>query len=101
MIFDKIWINKETLQYPTWALQRYAKAVKIPEGVRINSIDQFLDLIRGKSLKVTVKNVTSEYNGQTYENLNVTKMEQSELPAFAGEIKPSVDQQIDELDLPF
>ena len=78
-----------------------AKAVKIPEGVEINSIDQFLELIRGKSLKVTVKNVTSEYNGQTYENLNVTKMEQSELPAFAGEIKPSTNQQIEDLDLPF
>lgn len=101
LIFDKIWINKETLQYPTWALQRYAKAVKIPEGVEINSIDQFLELIRGKSLKVTIKNVTSEYNGQTYENLNVTKMEQSELPAFAGEVKPSTNQQIEDLDLPF
>lgn len=48
--------------------QRYAKAVKIPEGIEVNSIDQFLELIRGKSLKVTVKNVTSEYNGKTYEN---------------------------------
>lgn len=33
--------------------------------------------------------------------MNVTKMEQSELPAFAGEIKPSTNQQIEDLDLPF
>ena len=65
LIFDKVWINKQTLQYPEWALQRYAKAVKIPEGVEINTIEQFLDIIKGKTLKVTVKNEQSESNGVT------------------------------------
>ena len=98
LIFDRIWINKETLQYPEWALQRYAMAVKIPEGTDIQTIDQFLEIIKGRSLKVTVKNETSEYNGKTYENLTIKKFEQSELPPAAVVVnKPTID----DLDLPF
>lgn len=96
LIFDKIWINKETLQYPPFALQRYSKAVQIPEGTDIQTIEQFLEIIRNKSLKVTVKNEQSEYNGKTYDNLNIKKYEVSDiLPA--NTTKPRVD----DLDLPF
>lgn len=100
LIFDKVWINKQTLQYPEWALQRYAKAVKIPEGVEINTIEQFLEIIKGKTLKVTVKNEQSESNGVTYDNLNIKKMEQSELPAYSG-ASESAPAKKDDLDLPF
>lgn len=102
LIFDKVWINKQTLQYPEWALQRYAKAVKIPEGVEINTIEQFLDIIKGKTLKVTVKNKQSEYNGKTYDNLNISKMEQSELPPYSGAVSSEpAPAKADDLDLPF
>ena len=102
LIFDKVWINKQTLQYPEWALQRYAKAVKIPEGVEINTIEQFLDIIKGKTLQVTVKNEQSEYNGKTYDNLNISKMEQSELPPYAGAVSSEpAPAKADDLDLPF
>lgn len=102
LIFDKVWINKQTLQYPEWALQRYAKAVKIPEGVEINTIEQFLDIIKGKTLKVTVKNEQSESNGVTYDNLNIKKMEQSELPPYSGAVSSeSAPAKADDLDLPF
>lgn len=102
LIFDKVWINKQTLQYPEWALQRYAKAVKIPEGVEINTIEQFLDIIKGKTLKVTVKNEQSESNGVTYDNLNIKKMEQSELPPYSGAVSSeSASAKADDLDLPF
>lgn len=102
LIFDKVWINKETLQYPEWALQRYAKAVKIPEGVEINTIEQFLDIIKGKTLKVTVKNEQSESNGVTYDNLNIKKMEQSELPPYSGAVSSEpAPAKADDLDLPF
>lgn len=99
LIFDKVWINKETLQYPEWALQRYAKAVKLPEGIEVNTIEQFLNLIKGKTLKVTVKNEQSEYNGKTYDNLNIKKFEQSELPAYQGTVEET--PKADGLDLPF
>lgn len=101
LIFDKVWINKQTLQYPEWALQRYAKAVKIPEGVEINTIEQFLDIIKGKTLKVAVKNEQSESKGKTYDNLNIKKMEQSELPPYSGAITEPTQKQDDDLDLPF
>jgi hypothetical protein len=102
LIFDKVWINKQTLQYPEWALQRYAKAVKIPEGVEINTIEQFLNIIKGKTLKVTVKNEQSESNGVTYDNLNIKKMEQSELPPYSGAVSSeSAPAKADDLDLPF
>lgn len=102
LIFDKVWINKQTLQYPEWALQRYAKAVKIPEGIEINTIEQFLDIIKGKTLKVTVKNEQSESNGVTYDNLNIKKMEQSELPPYSGAVSSEpAPAKADDLDLPF
>ena len=102
LIFDKVWINKQTLQYPEWALQRYAKAVKIPEGVEINTIEQFLEIIKGKTLKVTVKNEQSESNGVTYDNLNIKKMEQSELPPYSGAVSSEpTPAKADDLDLPF
>ena len=101
LIFDKVWINKQTLQYPEWALQRYAKAIKIPEGVEVNTIEQFLGLIIGKKLKVTVKNEQSEYNGKTYDNLNTKKMEQSELPPYSGAITEPTQTKDNDLDLPF
>ena len=101
LIFDKVWINKETLKYPEWALQRYARAVKIPEGVEINTIEQFLGLLKGKTLKVTVKNEQSEYNGTTYDNLNIKKFEQSELPAYSGTVAEPTGAKADDLDLPF
>lgn len=102
LIFDKVWINKQTLQYPEWALQRYAKAVKIPEGVEINTIEQFLNIIKGKTLKITVKNEQSESNGVTYDNLNIKKMEQSELPPYSGAVSSeSAAAKADDLDLPF
>lgn len=102
LIFDKVWINKQTLQYPEWALQRYAKAVKIPQGIEINTIEQFLDIIKGKTLKVTVKNEQSESDGKTYDNLNIKKMEQSELPAYSGTVSSEPAQtKDDDLDLPF
>ena len=102
LIFDKVWINKQTLQYPEWALQRYAKAVKIPEGIEINTIEQFLDIIKGKTLKITVKNEQSESNGVTYDNLNIKKMEQSELPPYSGAVSSEpAPAKADDLDLPF
>ena len=99
MIFDKIYVNKSTLEYPIWVLQMYCKAAKVPENTDIQTIEQFLDLIKGKSMKVTVKNETSEWNGKTYENLRVKKREQSELPPYSA--KAEKTPEVSDLDLPF
>lgn len=99
LIFDKIYVNKSTLQYPIWVLQMYCKATKIPENTDIQTIEQFLDLIKGKSLKVTVANETSEWNGKTYENLRVKKREQTELPLYSAKVEKA--PEVSDLDLPF
>lgn len=99
LIFDKIYVNKSTLEYPIWVLQMYCKASKVPENTDIQTIEQFLDLIKGKSMKVTVKNETSEWNGKTYENLRVKKREQSELPPYSAKVEKA--PEVSDLDLPF
>ena len=99
MIFDKVYVNKSTLEYPLWVLQAYCKATKVPEKTDIQSIEQFLDLIKGKSMKVTVENETSEWNGKTYENLRVKKREQSELPPYSAKTEKA--PEVSDLDLPF
>ena len=99
LIFDKIYVNKSTLEYPIWVLQMYCKAAKVPENTDIQTIEQFLDLIKGKSMKVTVKNETSEWNGKTYENLRVKKREQSELPPYSAKVEKA--PEVSDLDLPF
>lgn len=99
LIFDKIYVNKSTLEYPIWVLQMYCKAAKVPENTDIQTIEQFLDLIKGKSMKVTVKNETSEWNGKTYENLRVKKREQSELAPYSE--KAEKTPEVSDLDLPF
>lgn len=99
LIFDRIYVNKSTLEYPIWLLQMYCKAAKVPENTDIQTIEQFLDLIKGKSMKVTVKNETSEWNGKTYENLRVKKREQSELPPYSAKVEKA--PEVSDLDLPF
>ncbi|ABT18026.1 single strand DNA binding protein [Streptococcus phage 858] len=99
LIFDKIYVNKSTLEYPIWVLQMYCKAAKVPENTDIQTIEQFLDLIKGKSMKVTVKNETSEWNGKTYENLRVKNREQSELAPYSA--KAEKTPEVSDLDLPF
>lgn len=99
LIFDRIYVNKSTLEYPIWVLQMYCKAAKVPENTDIQTIEQFLDLIKGKSMKVTVKNETSEWNGKTYENLRVKKREQSELPPYSTKVEKA--PEVSDLDLPF
>lgn len=93
-IFHKIWISKETGKYPVGQVMNLAKQSGIPDGTKFNSLDDYLNMLVGKALKVTVKNETSEYNGKTYENLNVKRIEKSEL---SGMQTPKVN----DIDLPF
>lgn len=93
-IFHKIWINKETRKYPVGQVMNLAKQAGIPDGTKFNSLDDYLNMLVGKALKVTVKNETSEYNGKTYENLNVKRIEKSELSGMQA-------PEVNDIDLPF
>ena len=81
MIAHKIWQKKDTGKYPEGFIMNLAKQAGIPNGTKFKSLDDYLGMLEGKPLKVTVKNKTSESNGKTYENLNVEKIETSMLAA--------------------
>lgn len=92
LIFHRIFAKKADGKYPVGSLMNLAKAAGIPDGTKFSSLDDYLDQLVGKAVKVTVKNEKSEYNGKTYDNLNVKKLEKSELPAIATESAPAFDE---------
>ena len=72
-----------------------AKASGIPDGTKFSSLEDYLNQLEGKALKVTVKNEKSEWQGKTYENLNVKRLEVTDIQL------PEVNTEISEIDLPF
>lgn len=80
VIFHKIWKGKETGKYNAAMINTLGKAAQLKNGKSYNSLDDLLNDFVGKPLKATVKNETSEYNGKTYENLNVKYTNISEYP---------------------
>ena len=60
-IFGTIWQSKETGQYNSGMLNAIAKALRIENGKRYNSLEELLNDFQGKWCKVTVKH--EEYNG--------------------------------------
>ena len=84
IIFHRIFAKKEDGKYPVGSIMNLAKAAGIPDGTKFSSLEDYLNQLEGKALKVTVKNEKSEWQGKTYENLNVKRMEVTELPLPAG-----------------
>lgn len=95
IIFHRIFAKKEDGKYPVASIMNLAKAAGIPDGTKFTSLEDYLNQLEGKALKVTVKNEKSEYKGKTYENLNVKRMEVTDVPIAAA----SAD--VSEIDLPF
>ena len=97
IIFYKIWTTKATGAYQDKDLANIAIATELPRDLEFKDEFDFCNHITGKHLKVTVKNETSEHNGNTYENLNVKKLEKSSIMAPAQ----SAPIDLSEDDLPF
>lgn len=95
IIFHRIFAKKEDGKYPVASIMNLAKAAGIPDGTKFTSLEDYLNQLEGKALKVTVKNEKSEYKGKTYENLNVKRMEVTDVPVAVA----SAD--VSEIDLPF
>lgn len=89
VIFHRIWKGKETGKYHTGMINTLGKAAQLPNGKSYNSMEELLNDFIRKPLKVTVKNETSEYNGKTYENLNVKYQEQTEFTNLQHRMKES------------
>ncbi|MBC1230529.1 DUF669 domain-containing protein [Listeria booriae] len=108
-IFHKIWKGKESNQYNAKSINTIGKAVGLANGKEYNSLTEVLEDFALKTCLVSVKNETSEYNGKTYNNLNVKGWAESKIPGqsnhkFAAKDIAQQDHQplnITDDDLPF
>jgi len=80
IIFEKLWKTKDTGKYNMMMFNTIGKAAQLPKGKSYSSMNELLGDYVGKPLKVTVKNEESEYNGKTYNNLNVKKWDVTSFP---------------------
>lgn len=88
-IWDRIFKAKKDNKYPAIMINTMGKAASLENGKTYSSLEDLLEDFRGKPLQVTVKNETSEYNGQTYENLNVKDRKQTKFPNIQHQFKES------------
>lgn len=110
-VWHKIYKAKATGKYPMIMFNTIGKAARLENGKTYNSFEELLSDFEGKPVRVTLKNETSEYKGQTYENLNVKKWEQTAFPNVQHQLKGGAgaktsnsvapELEIDEDDLPF
>lgn len=68
VIFDNNWKRKATNQYPTENFHYYLHAVDVPEGTSIATIDEFINLLEGKPVRVFVKKEVDDYNTTDADN---------------------------------
>lgn len=91
IIFEKLWKAKATGKYNMLMFNTIGKAAQLQKGKTYNNMDDLLADYVGKPVRVTVKNETSDYNGKTYENLNVKKWEPSQFPSVQHVYKKKDD----------
>lgn len=84
-IFASIWQSKETGQYHPGMINTVAKALRIENGKRFNTLQELLDDFLYKTARVTVKH--EEYNGRT--NARVQSWEQSKFTTCNHQFKTS------------
>lgn len=106
LIFHKVWKAKATGKYDVRSLNTIGFAAKMDQSKTYNSLQDVFNDLQGKPVLVRVKNETSEYNGKTYNNLNVKFWKESKFPNVQHQWKnntPAGNEafQIQEDDLPF
>lgn len=106
LIFHKVWKAKATGKYDVRSLNTIGFAAKMDQSKTYNSLQDVFNDLQGKPVLVRVKNETSEYNGKTYNNLNVKFWKESKFPNVQHQWKNNTTTgneafQIQEDDLPF
>lgn len=91
IIFHKIWKAKATGKYDMRFFNTIGAAAQLQQEKAYSSIEELFNNFLGKPVKVTVKNETSEYNGKTYENLNVKRWDKTALPEMTHQFKTTED----------
>lgn len=111
-VFHKIWKAKATGKYNMTFFNTIGKAANLQKGKQYSSLEELFNDFIGKPVKIRVKNETSEYNGNTYENLNVKEFRETEFPNVQHKFKKEEqsenifkdvgdNKQTDNDDLPF
>ncbi|NJP37168.1 DUF669 domain-containing protein [Alkalicoccus luteus] len=107
-IFHKVWKKKDTGKYNMKMFNTMGKACQLQNGKQYKSMQELLDDFAGKVAIVSVKNEESEYNGQTYNNLNVKSWKQSKFPNSQHQFQNSDRQdhegqsvQVNDSEMPF
>lgn len=90
-IWERVWKAKATGKYNMTMFNTIGKAAQLQNGKTYNSFEELLDDFKGKPLQVYVENETSEYNGKTYENLNVKQWKPTKFPDVQHKFKESND----------
>lgn len=86
-IWHRNWKAKATGKYNMMMFNTIGKAAQLENGKSYNSFDELLNDYEGKPVQVFVKNETSEYNGKTYENLNVKQWKNTNFPNVQHQLK--------------
>lgn len=82
-VFHRIYRNKQTNEFPQGMIFQVAKAAGMQDGKKYNSFEDFMNDMIGKPVKLRVKNESSEYQGKTYQNLNVKRWGKTQYPIVA------------------
>ena len=90
-VWERVFKAKATGKYNMMMFNTIGKAAGLQSGKVYNSFDELLEDYRGKPVQVYVENETSEYNGKTYENLNVKQWKQTKFPDVQHQWKQSND----------
>lgn len=86
-IWERVWKAKATGKYNMMMFNTIGKAAQLENGKNYSSMDELLEDYAGKPVQVFVQNETSEYNGKTYENLNVKQWKPTKFPSVQHEFK--------------
>lgn len=88
-IFTRVFKSKQSGKYPKGIIFTIARAAGMPDKTHFDSLEDFFQKLWHRPVLVTVKNEKSEYNGKTYENLNVKRWEISKFPEVQHKFKES------------
>lgn len=106
-IFHKVWKRKADNKYNMKQFNTIGKACQLENGKTYNSFEELLQDFNNNVALVRVQNEENEYNGKTYNNLNVKSWESSNFPKSQHQFKKKEDNSesqtldISDDDLPF
>lgn len=105
-LFQSIWTKKDTGAFDEAQISRIAQLVGIPDGTRLETVDDFVQLCENKPIRMKVEVSENEFNGKVVKRntswVNTWKetkypMQQSTQSTSA----PATDTTFGENDLPF